>query len=404
MRSGWYWGLWALWCTHCGSLPTEFATEVLRPPAITWDWWEGDHRPAADLNLLGRHRGCIVAKHTLPPWLHAESTRLGRLKAAADTPDLPTGIHTATIHFDCPDGLEPQPIHVRLRVWQKPRPDAQRRVMFIGIDGVRTSALAHVETPALNTLMQHGLWSFAANTQKDALPVSGPGWTSLLTGVQPSKHGVRGNDLRRNTLHYPSFLARARNHGLHTAAVVNWQPLISQWLGREGSLEIALASDDDGVAKQAARLLTTNTEVLFVHFNDPDRIGHDSGFEDNNPAYLQALTHTNRRIDTLLDALTQRLTTTNEHWLVVVASDHGGSGRRHDLRIPACQKTLLVFSAFGLPRGRLPADISQVDAHPTILAFLGIAILQDWGLDGSAKHIFLGATTEPAWHEIFRDP
>lgn len=58
-----------------------------------------------------------------------------------------------------------------------------RHVLVIGIDGVRPDVLRDVPTPNLDALAQAGVLRDDAKT---GLPtVSGPGWSSFLTGVWP---------------------------------------------------------------------------------------------------------------------------------------------------------------------------------------------------------------------------
>ena len=81
------------------------------------------------------------------------------------------------------------------------------KVLVIGIDGVRPDVLAEVPTPNIDALALGG--TFTARARTTIPSVSGPSWSSMLTGVWPEKHGVRGNDFEgRRFLEYPDFLTR----------------------------------------------------------------------------------------------------------------------------------------------------------------------------------------------------
>lgn len=81
------------------------------------------------------------------------------------------------------------------------------KVLAIGIDGVRPDVLAEVPTPHLDALAADGTFTDAALTGFPS--VSGPGWSSLLTGVWPGKHGVTNNDFTGKRYDvYPDFLTR----------------------------------------------------------------------------------------------------------------------------------------------------------------------------------------------------
>ena len=81
------------------------------------------------------------------------------------------------------------------------------KVILIGIDGVRPDVLAEVPTPNLDALGATG--TFTARTQTTTPSVSGPSWSSMLTGVWPEKHGVTDNEFGgRNYEDWPDFLTR----------------------------------------------------------------------------------------------------------------------------------------------------------------------------------------------------
>jgi len=69
----------------------------------------------------------------------------------------------------------------------------QKKVLVIGIDGCRPDALLAARIPHLEKLMKQGSYSYKAQTGD--ITISGPGWSSLLTGVWRQKHGVQDNKL-----------------------------------------------------------------------------------------------------------------------------------------------------------------------------------------------------------------
>lgn len=83
--------------------------------------------------------------------------------------------------------------------------NAQNKVLILGLDGCRSSALLAANTPNIDTLLNHATYSFDALTQYPTW--SGPGWSSMLTGVWEEKHGVLDNSfLGSNYNNYPHFI------------------------------------------------------------------------------------------------------------------------------------------------------------------------------------------------------
>ena len=105
-------------------------------------------------------------------------------------------------------------------------PTLRKKVLIIGIDGVRSDILARASTPNIDRLAAAGLYSGNAQTRMPT--VSGPGWSSMLIGVWSDKHGVLGNDFSDNRYgEYPDVLSRLEMvaPSTNTLAVVDWPPL-----------------------------------------------------------------------------------------------------------------------------------------------------------------------------------
>ncbi|MFQ5572424.1 MAG: alkaline phosphatase family protein, partial [Rhodothermales bacterium] len=103
---------------------------------------------------------------------------------------------------------------------------AKKKVLLIGLDGVRVDILASARTPYIDALIAGGTFSDEAQTRMPT--VSGPGWSSMVIGVWPDKHLVMGNNFSGNAYAtYPDFLTRLEhiNPAFNTFAVLDWPPL-----------------------------------------------------------------------------------------------------------------------------------------------------------------------------------
>jgi arylsulfatase A-like enzyme len=243
-------------------------------------------------------------------------------------------------------------------------------------------------------LMRAG--AFAPDAAADRITRSGPGWTSILTGVSSPAHGVVDNSFAgyRAEAH-PSLFRRLRasRPDLRLAAAVAWAPLATHLLpsgGHPGAgAPVRAFADDDSVASAAVRLLADGEapDLLFLHFDAPDYAGHRYGFSRFSPPYRIAIRKTDARIGRVLAALRDREARpegAGEEWLVLVVTDHGGTMRHHGEDIPACRRVPLIASGRGYAPGSALRGAALTDVTPTVLEWLGVAVGEEWGLEGLA--------------------
>ena len=254
-----------------------------------------------------------------------------------------------------------------------PRDAAQARVLFVGIDGMRPDALVAAQTPNLDRLRTAGRWSLSAQTQQTGATSSAPGWTSIFTGVEVSQHGVEANGAYENyNRSFQTFAGLARRQlGRSTSAAAHWPQVLSD-IHRPDDFDEALLTNDDGVATHlASQIASGGADLLLAHLDDVDSAGHNSGFSMDNPAYLAAIEAQDARVGLLLTAIDNR--PASEDWLVVITTDHGGSGIDHGAMDSANQTIPLVVWTEGSEPGEMSAASapSHLDVFPTVLSWLG---------------------------------
>ncbi len=265
----------------------------------------------------------------------------------------------------------------------------RRKVLLVGIDGLRPDALAAARTPRIDALAAEGALSTTA--QAGDITVSGPGWSSVLTGVWRDKHGVRDNKFEGNRLaEFPCFFGRLKKvrPDLVTASFVSWKMLEEHIIESSGA-DIRFYRDHheegDGpvAAAAAAALREKDPDVAFVYFGRVDSAGHAHGFHPSVPEYLEEIERTDALLGKVLDALQDRPARVKEDWLVLLTTDHGGTlDRKHGRDEPDHRTIVYLASGEAAARGTLLATVSQVDVVPTALAHLGIEPDPAWGLDG----------------------
>lgn len=277
----------------------------------------------------------------------------------------------------------------------------QNRVLVIGIDGIRRDALLAAKAPHLKSLIEDG--AFASNTQilgereTHSDTVSGPGWSSFLTGVWADKHGVNNNSFKgKNYEEYPHFFARIKQQfpDARTASFVDWEPIdlhivshadVRKVYPAQGAVEYT--NKDREVARDATALLATgDPHAVVAYLGAVDETGHRYGFHPSVEKYMSAIEVVDERVGELLSALNSRKNFTKENWLILVSTDHGGLGLGHGggRAQPEIRNTFLIVSGSAAQRGTLEEQTYLVDLAVTALVHLGVTIDPDWKLDGRA--------------------
>ncbi|WP_162932325.1 alkaline phosphatase family protein [Solimonas sp. K1W22B-7] len=266
---------------------------------------------------------------------------------------------------------------------EAPGGDREARVLVIGIDGLRTDALQGADTPNIDRLIAEG--AFDDRSQVDYVTVSGPGWSSMLTGVWCDKHGVRDNSFDGSNYDaYPHFYRHVRElrPDLVTVSYAHWAPINENILRNEADI-VGLGSDEEVAQLTAKALRERDVHVVFADFDDVDHAGHSCCFSPLSANYRDAIELTDRYVGVIVDALKSRPRYAEENWLVLMATDHGGSGVSHGRDEPEHRNTWFLSS--GAASAPLtPGSTRVTDLAVTAMIHLGIAIRPEWNLDGIA--------------------
>lgn len=291
-----------------------------------------------------------------------------------------------------------------------------RRVLIIGIDGCRRDVLEQTiengKAPHLGKIAAegHACWNMEAGGQMlgrlNQPTISGPGWSTLFTGVFADKHGVRGNGPKftagnfKDHPHFFRYLREAKPQAWLGSIVGDTWPEVNTILiaGSGEKLtndltivpnEVVMEGDksrklnDANVAKEAARCLREqNPDVLFLHFLDVDHAGHQFGFSMETPPYVSALEKLDTLVGEVMAAMHERAQFKEESWMIVVTTDHGGINRGHGGQSPEERKIFAFFNGPGInPGEEREGKVFQSLITPTVLNFLGLPIKPEWGFE-----------------------
>jgi predicted AlkP superfamily pyrophosphatase or phosphodiesterase len=264
----------------------------------------------------------------------------------------------------------------RVPAWKK-APGVER-VLIVSIDGLRPDVMLLADAPNLRALAHAGSYTFFAQTIADAYTL--PAHVSMLTGVTSDKHGVTWNDYIEDSYpEVPTLFELAKRKGLSTAMAVAKMKFIA--LAKPGTIDFKYLADEDkttdaDVETDAVKIITEHKpQLMFVHFAEVDIAGHADGWGTRQQ--LQKIHTADGHLGNVLAALHRA--GIDQSTLIIVTSDHGGSGRGHgpdDLPsklIPWIATGPDVRKDFDLTllRGRA---VQTMDTFATAAAALGIEV------------------------------
>ncbi|MEV5550918.1 alkaline phosphatase family protein [Streptomyces sp. NPDC052309] len=262
------------------------------------------------------------------------------------------------------------------------------KVLVIGLDGALLSRIKDADAPHLDALMAAGLTAPSSIYANPLAPtMSGPGWSTLITGVWPDKHNVKDNAFTGHRFdRYPDFLTRIETAkpSLTTYAVSSWAPITDTVFSARVDTRVSTPSaeyDTGTTARAVAQLRDGDPDAMFVQLDNIDHAGHSDGAASQ--AYLDAIHTADAQVGQMVRAVASRPAHADEDWLIMVTADHGhtDAGGHGGSTLPERQ-TFLIATGTALAPGTVRHDVKMPDVAASALAHLGIAIDPAWNLDG----------------------
>lgn len=300
--------------------------------------------------------------------------------------------------------------------------EGQVKSLVIGIDGLGFGdfGFSVASTPNMDSLIT-GSWqagyqgaysdsAFAGGNPElpETLQAtsSGPGWSTILTGVWVDQHGVPNNSFSSpDYTNNPTYLATLKSAlpSLTTATFINWSPIdsfiiqsIDDDADPNNDVDFRSGGNDAIVAQIAASNIagSLDPDAIFIHFDEVDGAGHSFGA--GSPNFAAEITNTDMLVGQVLTAVANRPNFANEDWQIIVTSDHGhtlggGHGGQSDL-----ERTIpFIVASKNLNQGNLPLDfpqrVSHADVAPTVLDHFGIAVPSHYYGVSRADGAFFGS-------------
>ena len=267
------------------------------------------------------------------------------------------------------------------------------------VAGGGPDALKKASTPNFDKLSQNGATSntcqILGTRYRKNDTISGPGWSSFLTGVWADKHGVHDNSFKGKQFgQYPHFFAHIKSQfpTYKTAHFVDWAPIDDHVVshadfhdGYKSHPSSGLGAKDKAIATDASKLIVEEDyRAIVVYFGNCDSAGHGKGFHPSVPAYISAIEAVDSHIGKLLSAIESRTNYKQEDWLILLSADHGGKGTGHSggHNVPEILTIPFIVSGTNVSRGPIKEQVYVVDIPTTALHHLGVKMAAEWKLDG----------------------
>lgn len=212
----------------------------------------------------------------------------------------------------------------------------QRKVLLISIDGAVGAEVEKAIPRNIAEMLKTSKYTWTGLSE--ATTTDATTWKSMVTGVSSSKHMVLEesddfmatpdiNDPHSIPQLYPSVFyrmmeARAQDQ---TVIITPWPELANRLMIE---VDTRIVADNDAAVRDAAlkQLNEEDPELMIVNFRSVIDAGVASGFTIENSAYLGAINRVDEHIGEIMEALKARKKYDKEEWLVIVTSNHGGTG------------------------------------------------------------------------------
>lgn len=233
-----------------------------------------------------------------------------------------------------------------------PAGKTSKKVIFIGYDGYRADGIENIKDMKDSAIMYvkslGGLYhTFSGGVEggKTQATSTAPSWMAMLTGGWAEYNGVDDNNQSKNDA--KTFLTKAAEMGYTGSFTTSWRehtklsyfPDIVQSITGGLPVEYTHQIDDEATYYQVLKYVAKpgNTkktaqedpDVIFFTFEHGDHAGHDTGFGNQNEAYVQACKDADSWGYNIVKTIEARSTYAQEDWLIIVSTDHGGTQTSH---------------------------------------------------------------------------
>jgi hypothetical protein len=274
-------------------------------------------------------------------------------------------------------------------------------VLLIGTDGTNLDKVlqyAYIQPDSgFRAVMEQGVTG--ATSIVGHTTISGPSWTTILTGVWDNKSGVINNIF--NPAPYDAWptvfnLIEYDRPEVDTAVYADWKYIndmagaggyaadVNEFVAFDTTWE---ETDNQVVDATIARIAATtaaDSSFIFSYQVAVDEAGHAAG--GGSPEYAAAVVNTSENIKRIMDAVDAWETDPDnlgEEWTVLVTTDHGHQqsvGFGHGFQSPNETSSFVIFDLAGddANDGKQNLGYSNADITPTIVSLFGAPTRSDF--------------------------
>jgi arylsulfatase A-like enzyme len=246
-------------------------------------------------------------------------------------------------------------------------------ILLVSIDGLRPDAIASSETPTLRKLIADGSSTLSARTVMPSSTL--PCHTSMLRGVDVSRHGITTNTFHPLVRPVPSVIDVASANSLRVGFFYNWGPLrdlhdpesvfVSHYV-RSHTLQAGDYWVTDALIESSGK---DDLDFAFLYLGYVDECGHANGWMSGE--YLEAVSNADRCVGRVLDSC--------EPQAVLLLSDHGGHERTHGTECHEDMTIPWIVWGEGIQVGHtIPEQVRIYDTAPTLGQLLNIPSPREW--------------------------
>lgn len=281
---------------------------------------------------------------------------------------------------------------------------AQRKAVFIILDGIPADVIESVPTPVIDEISAKGGYTRSyLGGEKDGYSqsptVSAVGYNHVLTGTWSNKHNVWDNDIKEPNYNYWNIfrIAKTVKPEIKTAIFSSWTDnrtkLVGEGLAAAGKLKLDYSYDgleldqkkfphtedrifmfniDEAVSTEAGRyILEKGPDLSWVYLEFTDDMGHKYG---DSPQMTDAVSKADAQVGRIWNAIKEREKKFGEEWMIVITTDHGRdakTGKGHGGQSDRERTTWMATNASPL-NAHFKETPAAVDIAPSILNFMNI--------------------------------